>query len=75
MSDPDIGKPINRSLLEAQKFLQNEILGAGFPIWYLVEHARADGLIGKREPSQNDGIVSSIDMAFLLVSTLAGSTP
>ena len=75
MSDRCIRKPISRSLLEAQKFLQNEILGGGFPIWYLVEQARADGFIGKRELSQNDDVVSSKDMAFLLVSTLAGSTP
>jgi hypothetical protein len=75
MSDLNIGKPINRSLLEAQKFLQSEILGAGFPIWYLIEHARADGFIGKPDLGQSDVIASSGDMAFLLISTLAGSTP
>jgi hypothetical protein len=75
MSEQDIRKPLNRSLLEAQQFLQNEILGGGFPIWYLVEHARAEGCISKCEPGNNDGVASTKDMAFLLVSTLAGSTP
>jgi hypothetical protein len=65
----------NRSFPEAREFLLKEIVGPNYPVKHLIEQARNKGQITKGKPGRGGGIVTSRDMAMLLIGTLAGDTP
>lgn len=64
-----------RSFPEAREFLLAEITGPDYPVKHLIEQARNKGHITKGKRGRGGGIVTSRDMATLLVGTLAGETP
>jgi hypothetical protein len=66
---------IERSFPEARAFLLTEIVGTDYPVKHLIEQARNKGHITRGKPGRGGGVVSSLDMAFLLAGTLAGETP
>lgn len=65
----------NRSFPEAKEFLLREIVGPDYPVKHLIEQARNKGHITKGKQGRGGGIVTSRDMASLLLGTLAGDTP
>jgi hypothetical protein len=66
---------IKRSFPEAREFLSTNILGADYPVKHLIEQARNKGQITRGKRGRGGGVVTSRDMAMLLVGTLAGDTP
>jgi hypothetical protein len=66
---------ICRSFPEAKEFLLSEIVGADYPVKHLIEQARNKGHITRGKQGRGGGIVTSRDMAVLLIGTLAGDTP
>jgi hypothetical protein len=66
---------VSRTFPEAKEFLLNEIVGPNYPVKHLIEQARNKGHITKGKPGRGGGIVTSRDMAILLIGTLAGDTP
>jgi hypothetical protein len=65
----------NRSFPEAKEFLLKEIVGPDYPVKHLIEQARNKGHITRGKPGRGGGVVTSRDMAVLLIGTLAGDTP
>ena len=63
-----------RSFEEAQEFLRAEIVGAKFPVWHLIELVRIKKLITDEKLGQASAVVTSRDMAVLLLCTLAGNS-
>ena len=66
---------LNRSFPEAREFLLKEIVGPDYPAKHLIEQARNKGHITKGKQGRGGGVVTSRDMAILLIGTLAGDTP
>jgi hypothetical protein len=64
-----------RSFPEAREFLQSEILGPDYPVKHLIEQARNKGHIIRGKRGRGGGVVTSLDMAMLLMGALAGDTP
>jgi hypothetical protein len=75
MITPSQNSISNRSFPEAKEFLLKEIVGPDYPVKHLIEQARNKGYITKGKPGRGGGIVTSRDMAILLIGTLAGDTP
>ena len=70
-----VSNKINRSFPEARVFFLSEITGPDYPVKHLIEQARSKGHITKGKPGRGGGVVTSQDMAILLLGTLAGDTP
>ena len=64
-----------RSFPEAREFLLEVLTGPDYPVKHLIEQARNKGHITKGKRGRGGGVVTSQDMAMLLVGTLAGETP
>ena len=64
-----------RSFPEAKEFLLKEIVGPDYPVKHLIEQARNKGHITRGKQGRGGGVVTSRDIAVLLVGTLAGDTP
>jgi hypothetical protein len=65
----------SRSFPDARKFLLKEIVGTAYPVKHLIEQARNKGHITRGKQGRGGGVVTSRDMAVLLIGTLAGDTP
>ena len=70
-----VSTKINRSFPEARIYFLSEITGPNYPVKHLIEQARNKGYITKGKPGRGGGVVTSQDMAILLLGTLAGDTP
>ena len=75
MNTPSQVPITSRSFPEAKEFLLKEIVGQDYPVKHLIEQARNKGHITRGKQGRGGGIVTSRDMAVLLIGTLAGDTP
>ena len=74
MTDKANEQRVERSFKEAHDFLRAEIVGTEFPVWHLIELARIKELITENKFDQTSAVVTSRDMAILLLCTLTGNT-
>lgn len=64
-----------RSFPQAREFLSKSIVGSDYPVKHLIEQARNKGHITRGKRGRGGGIVTSRDMAILMLGSLAGDTP